>query len=171
MTTTIPALIPPEDARLRLMLAGLAREIVMGLEDVPSILQRKGLSSQQYEKILKNPYYNKILAEATEAWTSATNAAERTRITALFLIEQAMPNYYVRITDKTEPLPAVTEGMKFLARTAGIAEVKAGIQEGGKFVISINLGHGKLIEHEVKTIDNDPQPQPEEKTNGTAIPK
>lgn len=159
MTTTLPApLNYPEDpgqSRFRLMLAALAREIVMGLETVDVILARKGITNVQYEKILKNPYYSKIFAEGTDAWNSAANAEQRTKIQAAFLLEQAMPGYFVRVTSTLEPLPAVTEGMKFLARVAGVGEAKSG-PEGGKFVISINLGGGHKIEHEVKTIEATP---------------
>lgn len=166
-----PALNYPEDAgqsRFRLMLAALAREVVMQLETVDVILARKGITQAQYDKILKNPYYSVLLAEATEAWKSAGNTEQRTKIQAAFLLEQAMPGYFVRITDNTEQLNAVNEGMKFLARVAGVGEAKAG-PDGGKFIISINLGQGKLIEHEVKTIEATPN-EPEN-PHGSNAPK
>lgn len=159
-----PQLLPPnypEDAnqsRWRLMLAALAREIVMELEEVSVILTRKGLTEAQFEKVKRNPYYNTIFTEASDAWKAASNAEQRTKIQAAFLLEQALPGYFTRITDKSEPLPAVTEGMKLLARVAGVGETKAGA-DGGKFVISINLGQGKTIEHEVKTIEATPEPE------------
>lgn len=172
MTSNLPTTAPnfPEDAgqsRFRLMLASLAREMVMELEAPAAILLRKQITNIQYERIQKNPYYVKIFTEASEAWNAASNAEQRTRIQAAFLLEQALPGYFVRITEKTEPLSSVTEGMKFLARTAGIGEARVG-SEGGKFVISINLGNGqKLLEHEVKTIDQPPM----ETTNGNSQTK
>lgn len=149
----------PGNSRFRLMLQTLAREIVVKLEDIDAILTRKGITNIQYEKILKNPYYVRIFKEYETAWNAADNAEARSRLQAAYLFEQALPGYFVRVTDRTEPLPAVTEAMKLLARVAGIGEARsANAGDGGKFVISINLGGGHKIEHEVtKTIDITPQ--------------
>lgn len=150
---------PLEDegqARFRGLLISLAREIAMELEGTDAILVRKGISKDQYEKIVKNPFYARVLEAETDAWRSGLNAEQRLKIQSAFLIENALPSYYLRITDKAEPLSGVNEGMKTLAKFAGIGDRQGAAPEGGKFVISINLGAGKLIEHEVKTIEATP---------------
>lgn len=160
---------PPGSSHFRLILQTLAREIVVGIEDVDAILRRKGITNIQYEKIRKNPFYTRIFNEYSLAWNAADNADARAKLQAAYLVEQALPGYFVRVTDKLEPLPAITEAMKFLARVAGIGERRAESgPEGGRFLISINLGQGRMIEHEVKTIEATPNEDP---THGTAPSK
>lgn len=155
-TQPAPPLEDEGQARFRGILNVLAREVAMGLEDIDAILVRKQITKTQYEKIVKNPYYARVLEAETDAWQSGLNAEQRLKIQSAFLIENALPAYYLRIIDKNEPLPAVNEGMKTLAKFAGIGDRQGTAPEGGKFVISINLGAGKLIEHEVKTIEATP---------------
>lgn len=135
----------------------LAVEVAQDLEDLPVILARHKISQQQYdEKVFRNPYFQRALTAALEEWHAPHNAKRRFEIQCASLAEKALPVYFARATDPGEPLSAVNEAMKNLMRGAGIGERAGGTANGERFTISINLGEGKEINHEVKTIDITP---------------
>jgi hypothetical protein len=175
MTSNLPAgaqapaeLFDPQAAS-RDMLRLLARHIASEIESVDAVLNRLGLTQAHYEKIINNPYYKRCLLEETREWHSPQNIEQRSRLAASFLHEQLMPNYAARLSDRNEPLPAVNEGMKNLAKWAGIGETKNAGGTGEKFTISINIPGEKPLVREVqaKTIEHEPtQPQATGGTNG-----
>lgn len=155
--------LPDANADTRELLVLLAREVAMELEDVDVIIQRKQITKSQYEKILNNPFYKKVLEAEREIWRSTLNAEQRLRIHAAFMLENALPDYYRRVKDPSENLNAVTEGIKTFAKIAGIGEKNTQQGSSEKFLISINIGGGKSIHREVetpvvKTIEHDPTP-------------
>lgn len=129
----------------------LATEVACNHEDLDVILQRKGITKDQYEKILKNPFYARVLQGTLEDWNSPLNAERRTQLQAALLLEHTLVPLWGRINDRNEPLPACIEGVKVLAKVAGMGERAR--DTGEKFTISIDLGGGKAINHEITTIE------------------
>lgn len=144
-----PPFNPDPTQRARLALTALAKEIATNFEELDAILRRKGISNDTWAKIEKNPFFVHTLAVETEAWKAPQNAARRIQLQALFTIEQSQHVLAVRLADPNENLTAVNETMKVLMKQAGIGENGGQAGTGEKFVISINLGDGKPIHHEV----------------------
>lgn len=135
-------------AEMRNVLILLAREIATELDQLETILARKGITNSQYEKISKNPFYKRTLAAAVEEWNSPQNAENRARQQSAWGHEQALAGYIVRATDPREPLQHVNTAMANLAKWGGIGERLPDAKASDKFIISINIGNGKDIVHE-----------------------
>lgn len=159
--------LPDSRANLRTAMVLLAREIAMELEEIPVILKRKQITEEQYEKISKNPFYARVLAAETEAWGNALNTEQRVRIQAAFMLEQSLPSYWVRLQDRNESLSSINEGVKTVAKLAGIGDRSPAFNEGQKFLININLGYGTEIKREV--VPGEAQPLQIEAQTGTQI--
>lgn len=140
---------PDENDKKRQALTELAAQIAMDVEELPTILRRKQITNTQYEKIAKNPFFQRVVQSYREAWLGATNVERRLALSSAAIIEHFLPKYVGRLHDPNEPLPAVNEGMKVLMKMASIGERGAQAPAGEKFTISINLGSDKQITHEV----------------------
>lgn len=140
-------------AKQRAALVQLAREVACEFEDLAVVLARNGLNDEQYAKILNNPFYSRVLTATKSEWADPHNTEMRVRMTSAWLLEKALPDVYIRIINPQEPLSSVNEGIKTLAKLAGIGEKGPDHGTGEKFLISINLGSDKTITQEVKTIE------------------
>lgn len=151
MSSSLPTGTAPDMSdKKRQAITELAAQIAMDMEEVSTILARKQITNVQYEKIVKNAFYQRVLQAYREAWHSATNAERRLALASATMIEHFLPKYVSRLHDPNEPLPAVNEGMKVLMKMASIGERGAQAPAGEKFTISINLGGGhNPITHEV----------------------
>jgi hypothetical protein len=143
-----------------LILLKLAREIAMDIRPVEEILEIHKIDSEKWENIQKNPYFQGILSSEVEAWQSANNTSERLKIKSLAMVEEALPEFYARMHDPKEPLPAKTDVLKTIAKFAGVGGSDFNAAVGGeKLSVTINLGsdHQLRIEKEVtsKVIDHE----------------
>lgn len=137
---------------MREALVSLAREIAPDVETVETIINRRGITAEQYEKILKNPFYARHLEGFKAEWEGVLNTDKRIKIHSAIILERSLMDLYVRVGDRTEPLSAVVEGVKTFAKLAGIGERDTNRKgDGEKFVISINLGDDKQITEVVTT--------------------
>ena len=76
------------------------------------------------------------------------------------MVEEALPEFYARMHDPKEPLPAKTDVLKTIAKFAGVGGSDFNAAVGGeKLSVTINLGsdHQLRIEKEVtsKVIDHE----------------
>ena len=143
-----------------LILLKLAREIAMDIRPVEEILEIHKINGENWENIQKNPYFQGILSSEVEAWQSANNTSERLKIKSLAMVEEALPEFYARMHDPKEPLPAKTDVLKTIAKFAGVGGSDFNAAVGGeKLSVTINLGsdHQLRIEKEVtsKVIDHE----------------
>jgi|SanBayMetagenome_1026888.scaffolds.fasta_scaffold45692_2 hypothetical protein len=143
-----------------LILLKLAREIAMDIRPVEEILEIHKINSENWENIQKNPYFQGILSSEVEAWQSANNTSERLKIKSLAMVEEALPEFYARMHDPKEPLPAKTDVLKTIAKFAGVGGSDFNAAVGGeRLSVTINLGadHQLRIEKEVtsKVIDHE----------------
>ena len=143
-----------------LILLKLAREIAMDIRPVEEILEIHKINGENWENIQKNPYFQGILSSEVEAWQSANNTSERLKIKSLAMVEEALPEFYARMHDPKEPLPAKTDVLKTIAKFAGVGGSDFNASVGGeKLSVTINLGsdHQLRIEKEVtsKVIDHE----------------
>ena len=122
----------------------LAEELAQNLNDLEVVLQKYGVTTEAWAEINVNPFFTKILEAARAIWSSPLNAAERTKVKAAILTEQALPSLDKRIHDANEPLDKVIQGIKLLSTIAGLGEKaqQGGLGSTDKFVIQINMGAG-----------------------------
>ncbi len=122
----------------------LATEIAQDLNELNVVLQKFQITADEWVELKINPFFTKVLEAERAVWGSPLNAAERTKVKAAILTEQALPALDRRIQNGEEPLDKVVQGIKLLASIAGLGEKSARNELGGtdKFVIQINMGAG-----------------------------
>lgn len=136
----------------------LAREIAMDIRPLDEILQVHEVVASDWEVMQKSGTFQRYLRSAIEEWSSATNAAERVRAKSLAMVEESLPEFYARMHDSRETLPAKTELLKTIARFAGVGASPDFKNGGGeKMVVTINLGADNQlrIERDMKTVEGD----------------
>jgi hypothetical protein len=135
--TSLPATYTKDVQYLR-----LAREIAADLHKLDAILKNSSISQEEFEEISKDPRFVTLLKSEIEAWNSAGNTHERTKLKAGMLMEEWLLEANARLHDAKEPLNSKTEVAKLLARLAGMGSEKADLLGGGgeRFSITINLG-------------------------------
>lgn len=146
-----------------LLLLKLAREIAMDIRPVEEILELYKIDSENWDEIQKNHYFQSIMSSEVEAWNSANNTAERLKLKTLAMVEESLPEFYTRMHDPKEPLPAKTDVLKTIAKFAGVGNSNVDASLGGeRLSVTINLGadHTLRIEKEVtsKVIDHEDTP-------------
>jgi hypothetical protein len=122
----------------------LAAEIAQDLNDLNVVLQKHNITADQWVELEINPFFRKVLEAERTVWRSPLNAAERSKVKAAILTEQALPELDRRIQNGQEPLDKVVQGIKLLASIAGLGEKaqQSGLGSADKFVIQINMGAG-----------------------------
>lgn len=118
----------------------------MGIHDINDILQRHGVTADQFEKIKQNQRFLTILDSEVADWNSAVNSNERVKIKSAVLIEEWLPELNARLHDTKESLDAKVKAGTLVARLAGMGLTGAvGGEDGAqRFSVTINLGPQKL---------------------------
>ena len=125
----------------------LAREIARDIVPLDEILKRFGLMADDFDVVANNNFFQQRLAEEIQLWNAsdALSASKRIETKAATLVEDCLLEAYTLIHDRSQPLAAKVEMLKWAARMAGLGENKsAGNAEGG-VKITINVG-GKALE-------------------------
>jgi hypothetical protein len=136
--TTLPQISPGE---ADLVLVKLAREVAIDHATIEALLERYHLTHDEWRTIQNNPRFQALLSTEIEAWQSALNTEERTKMKAAAMVEEFLPEAYGRMHDNGENLPAKVELLKLVARIAGLGMTGVGVEGGGeRFSININLG-------------------------------
>ena len=142
------------------LLIKLAREIAMGIRNLDSILEHAGVGQELWTDIQANHRFRQLLQSATSEWNGVLNTHERVKLKSSAIIEEWLPEAFVRMHDRAESLGQKVELAKTISRLAGMGLDKASIEGGGeKFSLVINIGDG--VEHKVSverpTIDITPE--------------
>ncbi len=163
-STPRPALRPHEIAKL-------AGEVARALQNLPDILPVFGISEAQYREHVETNEFFKITLEAERiSWHSATNTQRRLATEAAMALEEVLPEVTARLKLKSEPLPAVVEGVKTLGKLAGVGETKNGVGAGEKISILIDLGEDKKVAIEATaSVSTEVQPITEGQSVQTAL--
>ncbi|MCA6318119.1 hypothetical protein [Phenylobacterium sp.] len=139
----IEAVVTRLDDRLFLQ---LAREIAMDLHPIEHVLKLHGVSDEQWDSIASNPQFQRLLLTEKQDWESAKNTADRVRLKALAMVEEALPEMHARLHDPREGLNHKVELLKAVARFAGVGVTDAGnAGPGERFSVVINLGEDKKV--------------------------
>jgi len=133
----------------------LAREIASDIHPIEDIIQRHGVSREQFEAILRNPKFTRLLEDATTAWGDALNTGERIKVKSLSMLEDWLVSAYAMLHADKHSLRDKVELAKFIGRLGGIGEKGIMDTSGGERIsISINMGdtvkkaEAMVIEHE-----------------------
>lgn len=136
--TSLPAL---PKVHSDLTFVKLAREIAIDHSEIEDILKRYQISTEDWLIIKDHPRFQQLLSSEIEAWHSATNTVDRTKLKIAAMLEEWLPTANSDLHDRTLALPGRVELAKALAKMAGIGERVGGeIAHGEKFSITINLG-------------------------------
>lgn len=125
----------------------LAREIAINHREVEDILKDYSVSTEEWSKLQEDPEFARLLASEVEAWQSAINTHDRTKLKAAALMEMWLEEAQFRLHDPGEALPAKVELAKLIARIAEMGLTNANVTGGGgeKFSVTINLGSDSQI--------------------------
>lgn len=119
----------------------IAREIAMNLHDVETILTNYKISANQWRKIEKNTFFQRVLQDAIATWNSALNTEQRVKLKSAALFEEWLIEAQFLAHDRTQPLSGKVELMKLLKSTGGMGAGVAGEgAQGERFSVTINLG-------------------------------
>lgn len=131
-------------------LVKLAREIAMGIKDLPDILFDNSLSQDDFDDIKLLPHFGKMLAGEIAAWGSALNTADRVKLKAGAMLEEYLPELYARLNDRNEPLMAKMKAVEIATKLAGFAErdIPAAGAPGDRVQVIINLGADHKLEYQ-----------------------
>jgi hypothetical protein len=122
-------------------LARLARELAQDIFEPDQIRQAHSLTTDQFEKILDDPGFQKMLREMVLDWQSASGTAERVRVKAATAVEVALDSFFQDVMDRSIPLPQRTDALKALMKLGELGEKEQALGPvGGGVSISINLG-------------------------------
>jgi hypothetical protein len=141
-----------EEQRLR----ALARELAMGIKDVETILKDHGLRRKELDGLLRSPYFKMMYDDALAAWNSNLNARQRVDVKTMIMVEEALPEMYALLMDRTQPLAGKVELFKTLQRGAGIGQVTGSVSDANKISITINMGSDHQLMVEKPMIDVTP---------------
>ncbi|QIG67483.1 hypothetical protein EVB41_018 [Rhizobium phage RHph_TM3_14A] len=135
------------DASMRLV----ARNLAMGIYPLPKILEDCGIKPSDFHRWKEHPRFLGYLKSETEAWNSAQNTPERTKLKAGIVMEEWITDAYLELKDRKQPLNHRVELGKLVAKIAGMGEsvtpFGAGSGGGGGFSLQINIspGHSTTI--------------------------
>lgn len=143
-------------------LVKLARQIAMGIKDLPEVLFDNSLTLREWDEIRILPAFGRVLEGEVKAWEGAHNTADRVRVKAASMLEEYLPELYARLNDREEPLMAKMKAVELVAKIAGFgqADIPQAGSPGDKVQVIINLGADtrlnfeKVLPH--KVIDHEP---------------
>lgn len=128
-----------DEKRLR----DLAHGLIRGIEEPQTVLNRLGFTTDDYEVLADTRAFRQMLGEAQDEWEGARNTHKRIKLKAAVNIEEALPHFYLAMTDPKEPLSSKVKAFEVVSRVAGLGNpepVAAGA--GQSFNLQINLGAG-----------------------------
>lgn len=115
----------------------LAAELAMNLASPEDILQRHGITRDEFAVLTKRPEFRNLYAEAKRIWTSETNTGERIRAKAKLALEDALIQLVRMIHQPDSPHQAKIESVKQLARLSGMDTPTPQAQERFSLVIKL----------------------------------
>jgi hypothetical protein len=119
----------------------LAREIAMDIHPVEDIIERHGLKKEEFEVILRNPRFVRLLEDAATSWADALNTGERIKVKSLSMLEDWLTSAYQMLHEPKYALRDKVELAKLVGRFAGMGE-KSTLDTGSSERISININMG-----------------------------
>lgn len=123
----------------------LALELAAQLTDLPDILERYSLTKVQLRRILKDPEFKVMYAQAKAKWGADANAAERVATKSTMLVEDSLLEIYGILHDKDGTPSSKIAAFNALVDLSDASPKKMAGKDGeksDKFSITINLSGG-----------------------------
>ena len=131
----------------------LARDLALGLYEEKILLQKHGISPEQYEILRKIPYFQQHVEQQAKEWNAPRNAQERLANLTAVGLEEVLPTVIARTKVPNEPLTGVAQLVKVLADMCGATnQSKQHAAPTEKFKIVINLGADQEVHTKTKPI-------------------
>lgn len=133
-------------------------ELAAQLTDLPDILDRYGLTKAQLSKILKDPEFRIIFAQAKARWGADANAQERVATKSTLMVEDSLLEIYgILHNEDTSPSGKIAAFNALVELSDASPKKSQSKAEGNKFSITINLSGGqKTFEgNKVRTIEGE----------------
>lgn len=137
----------------------LAMELAAQLTDLPDILDRYGLSKAQLKRIIKDPEFKIIFAQAKARWGADANSAERVATKSTLMVEDSLLTIYGILHDKDQTASGKLQAFNALVELSDASPKKSVAKDAdsNKFSITINLSGGakKFEGDNAKIIDGE----------------
>lgn len=169
----------PPDNDIDHSMRAVARNLAMGIYPLDKILEFVGVLPSQFQSWKSHPRFTAYLKSETEAWNSAHNTAERTKLKAGIVMEEWMAETYNELRNVKQPLNHRVELGKLVAKIAGMGESSSftpgGNAGGGGFSLQINIAPGQTTTINARPIVDDVEvvnvePAPARRTLRRALP-
>ena len=136
-TDFAPLMTKQDEQKLR----DLASGIVRGIEAPETILDRLGLTLNDYTELADTRMFRQMLRTAQDEWEGASNTHKRIKLKAAVNIEEALPHFYKAMTSDKEPLSSKVKAFEVVSRVAGLGMAEPVAAGAGQFFkLEINLG-------------------------------
>jgi len=142
------SLSPDDKEDIDSLMLKVARDLAQDIYPIEDILKARNVSGNQFEAFKQHPRFQQYILSETEAWLSAGNVEQRTKLKAGVVLETFMAEAYTELTDKKTALNQRVELGKMLAKIAGFGEPKSFVGAtgaggtGSAFVLQINIAAG-----------------------------
>jgi hypothetical protein len=131
-----------------LLISKLAREVARNIVPLDRIRDNYMLTQEQFDTVVSTKFFQTRLTEELDIWNAsdAMSVSKRIGAKAATMIEESLSEVYALIHDKTMPMTAKVEALKWVSRMAGIGENPAvkGNADDAKVRITINIGDKKI---------------------------
>ena len=134
-----------------LTISRLARDIARDIVPIPDILKTHHLTVQQYDEILNSKIFQARLEEEVASW--AANGRERIAAKAMAIVEEGLLELFDLIHDRTQPMAAKIEALKFTAKLASMEQGAVAVDDNEKIVFNITINGQR------KTFEDRPEPK------------
>lgn len=132
------------DYKRERILRSLAIDIVRNMREVPEVLSTAGISPEEYSKLAETSFFKEMLQQAAIEWEGAENTPDRIKLKSAVLVEQALPELFGTLTDKSEALSGRVELFKTMAKLGGLGNAPVTqASEGQVFRLEINFSDKK----------------------------
>jgi hypothetical protein len=122
-------------------LRAFTRELAQDLYDVEDVLQRYGMTVEDYEILAQTRSFQILYRAMEEEWKAGKNTSERVRLQSAFGIEDALPELFTQLKDTNNPLSARAALFTQLCKVAAIGNPPTSDKPPTEqFKIEINMG-------------------------------
>lgn len=149
-----------EGAEFEQNLLSLAREFAMDQFTREQILEMHRIPETEASRYLDHPRFAHYLTEAVKQWNSGANTEERVKAKYASMVEEAAPELWQQLHERTNPLPARVELFKAMSKIAGLGERVQGpaVAPGDRVSVTINMGEDYKLVRDTPRITIDASP-------------
>lgn len=141
------------------LLHDLVGAVAHGVRDLEEVVNSHGMSLAAFRHLLVAPDFQRLMQEEMTRWNAEDNSAERLRVKADIMAEEALPFIYAMITnpnvspaDRNAAFKTVL-GLSSHAKEREEARRAEGGTGGGSWSFTVNVVHGDGAKEEKLVID------------------